>query len=130
MSLRFRGGERLQRGHGIGGIFRVIKSLFSPIIKSAGKTIAKAATSSTAKSIGNSVKDQLIESGLKIGSDILRGDDIEQSLKNEFKQVKRKAADVINDQATKLINSKRKKRRKQPKAPPKNIIKQKGDLFG
>ena len=61
---------------------------------------------------------------------MLRGDDIEQSLKNEFKEVKRKAADVIDDQATKLINSKRKKRRKQPKAKRKNIIKQKGDLFG
>ena len=132
MSLRFRGGERLQRGRGIGGILRLLKSLFSPIIKSAGKKIAKAATSSTAKSIGNSVKDQLIESGLKVGVDALRGENLEQSLKNEFKQVKRKAADVIDDHAIKHIKSKKKMVKKQKQHKPKKnpIIKRKGDLFG
>ena len=82
MSLRFSGGELLQRGRGVGGLLRFVKSLFSPFIRSAGKTIAKAAMSTTAKNIGNSVKDQLIESGLKIGSDVLRGEDMKKSLNN------------------------------------------------
>ena len=61
MSLRFRGGELLQRGRGIGGMLRrLFNSLFSPILKTAGKSITKAATSNTAKTIGNAVKDQLL----------------------------------------------------------------------
>ena len=51
MSLRFRGGERLQRGRGIGGLLRLLKSVFSPLVKSAGKTIVKAATSDTGKAV-------------------------------------------------------------------------------
>ena len=34
MSLRFRGGERLQRGRGIGGLLRLAKGLLKPILKS------------------------------------------------------------------------------------------------
>ena len=49
MSLRFKGGERLQRGRGIGGLLRLVKSLFSPIIRSVGKTAVKAATSKIGK---------------------------------------------------------------------------------
>ena len=33
MSLRFKGGERLQRGRGIGGLLRLVKSLFTPLVK-------------------------------------------------------------------------------------------------
>ena len=53
------------------------------------------------------VKDQLIESGLKIGSDVLRGEDIKKSLNNEFQHIKRKSADAIDDQATKIITKER-----------------------
>ena len=38
MTIRFRGGERLQRGRGIGGLLRLVKSVFSPLVKSFGKT--------------------------------------------------------------------------------------------
>ena len=130
MSLRFSGGELLQRGRGVGGLLRFVKSLFSPFIRSAGKTIAKAATSTTAKNIGNSVKDQLIESGLKIGSDVLRGEDMKKSLNNEFQHIKRKAADAIDDQATKMITKKRKINKKQHKVKNKFNVKKKGDIFG
>ena len=51
MSLRFKGGERLQRGRGIGGLLRLVKSLFTPLVKSAGKSIVKAATYNTGKAV-------------------------------------------------------------------------------
>ena len=66
MSLRFRGGERLQRGRGIGGLLRLAKGLFSPL----AKTIKKAVTSNTGKAIGKAVKNQLVESGANIASDV------------------------------------------------------------
>ena len=56
MSLRFRGGERLQRGRGIGGLLRLVKSVFAPLIRSAGKTIVKAATSDTGKQLLSNIK--------------------------------------------------------------------------
>jgi hypothetical protein len=49
MSLRFRGGERLQRGRGIGGLLRLAKSVFSPMIKTIGKTAMKAVNSKAGK---------------------------------------------------------------------------------
>ena len=107
MSLRFRGGERLQRGRGIGGLLRLFKSVFSPLVKSAGKTIVKAATSDTGKAVLRNIKDQAIDSAVKLTTDAMRGEDMGESLQNEIQQVKRKAADVIED-----VHSARKKQRK------------------
>ena len=53
MSLRFRGGERLQRGRGIGDLLRLVKSVFSPLVK----TVAKAAKSNIGKALGNALKE-------------------------------------------------------------------------
>ena len=135
MSLRFRGGERLQRGRGIGGLLRLFKSVFSPLVKSAGKTIVKAATSDTGKAVLRNIKDQAIDSAVKLTADAMRGEDMGESLQNEIQQVKRKAADVIED-----VHSARKKQRKaEPKqktkartrAKPALIqVKPKNDYFG
>ena len=135
MSLRFRGGERLQRGRGIGGLLRLFKSVFSPLVKSAGKTIVKAATSDTGKAVLRNIKDQAIDSAVKLTTDAMRGEDMGESLQNEIQQVKRKAADVIED-----VHSARKKQRKaepkqktkaRTKAKPALIqVKPKNDYFG
>ena len=95
MSLRFRGGVRLQRGRGIGGLLRLVKSLFTPLVKSAGKSIVKAATSNTGKAVLNSIKDQAIDSGIKLATDALRGEDMNESLQSELQTVKHKAADGL-----------------------------------
>lgn len=135
MSLRFRGGERLQRGRGIGGLLRLFKSVFSPLVKSAGKTIVKAATSDTGKAVLRNIKDQAIDSAVRLTTDAMRGEDMGESLQNEIQQVKRKAADVIEN-----VHSARKKQRKaepkqktkaRTKAKPALIqVKPKNDYFG
>ena len=135
MSLRFRGGERLQRGRGIGGLLRLFKSVFSPLVKSAGKTIVKAATSDTGKAVLRNIKDQAIDSAVKLTADAIRGEDMGESLQNEMQQVKRKAADVIEN-----VHSARKKQRKaepkqktkaRTKSKPALIqVKPKNDYFG
>ena len=114
MSLRFRGGERLQRGRGIGGLLRLLKSVFSPLVKSAGKTIVKAARSNTGKMIGNALKEQAIDSAVKLGDDAMRGEDMDVSLQNEMEHVKRKAADGIEN-----VHSIRKKQLLLKKVKPK-----------
>jgi len=131
MSIRFVGGEKLQKGRGIGGLLSsFVRSLFFPIVKSAGKGIAKVASSTTAKSIGNAVKDQILESGVKVGTDLLRGKNVKDSLKDEFHQVKRKAADLVEEHANKVIKKRPKVSRQQRKAKKVYTIKRKGDLFG
>jgi len=135
MSLRFRGGERLQRGRGIGGLLRLLKSVFSPLVKSAGKTIVKAATSDTGKAVLRNIKDQAIDSAVKLTADAIRGEDMDVSLQNEMQQVKRKAADVIEN-----VHSARKKQRKaEPKQktkartkakPALKLVKPMNDIFG
>ena len=125
MSLRFRGGERLQRGRGIGGLLRLFKSVFSPLVKSAGKTIVKAATSDTGKAVLRNIKDQAIDSAVKLTADAIRGEDMGESLQNEIQQVKRKAADVIEE-----VHSTRKKQRKAvPKQKTKARTKKKPTLI-
>ena len=59
MSIQFSGGERFQRGRGIGGLLRIAKNLFQPIVK----TIGRAVKSNTGRAIGNALKEQVIESG-------------------------------------------------------------------
>ena len=118
MSLRFRGGERLQRGRGIGGLLRLAKGLFSPL----AKTIKKAVTSNTGKAIGKAVKNQLVESGANIASDVLMGNDVKESMQREVQNARQNAAIGIQQIKRKNINkpvqqppSKKKKKIKQSK---------------
>ena len=100
MSLRFRGGERLQRGRGIGGLLRLAKGLFSPL----AKTIKRVVTSNTGKAIGKAVKNQLVESGANIASDVLMGNDVNESIQRELQNTRQNAAIGIQKIKRKNIN--------------------------
>ena len=51
MSLRFKGGNILQKGRGIGGLLRAASSLFKPLFRSVGSTALKVARSDVGKAI-------------------------------------------------------------------------------
>ena len=104
MSLRFKGGDLHQRGRGIGGFFRAIGSLFKPLMKSAGKTIVKAATSKAGKAIGESLKEQAINSAVNMTADVLRGNDLQESVSREYITARNNLADTIENN----VGSKRK----------------------
>ena len=119
MSLRFRGGDRLQRGRGIGGLLRLVKSVFSPLVK----TVAKAAKSNTGKALGNVLKEQAISSALNLTGDVIQGNNLKESLKNELKSGRetlgsaikgiRKRKNEMNDKKIvkqrKVVSTKKKK---------------------
>ena len=88
MLLRFRGGERLQRGRGIGGLLRLAKGLLKPVVKSAKEAI----TSNTAKAIGKAVANQMVESGANIATDALMGNDVNESVQREVQNAKQNVA--------------------------------------
>ncbi len=84
MGMHFVGGERIQRGRGIGGLLRIASKLFSPVAKIA-KQVLK---SDTGKKIVGAVKNQAINSSINIANDIAEGKNMKESLSNEFENVK------------------------------------------
>ena len=115
MSLRFRGGERLQRGRGIGGLLHLAKGLLKPVVKSAKEAI----TSNTAKAIGKAVANQMVESGANIATDALMGNDMNESMYRELQNTRQNAAVGVQN-LKRALQMKRtreppKKRKKKPK---------------
>ena len=122
MSLRFRGGERLQRGRGIGGLLRLAKGLFKPILKSAKEAI----TSNTAKAIGKAVTNQLVESGANIATDALMGNDINESMHRELQNTRQNAAVGVQNLKRGL---QQKRKREEPKKKKKAVKNSKYNNF-
>ena len=91
MYIRFSGGDRFQRGRGIGGILRLAKSLFKPVMRTVGKVVK----SNTGKAIGNAIKEQVIESGANLAVDALRGNNIRDGINREVKAFKQRGAKGI-----------------------------------
>ena len=93
MSLRFKGGNLLQKGRGIGGLLRAASSLFKPLFRSVGSTALKVARSDAGKAIGKVVKDQAISSAKNIALDTISGKNIKDSVNSEVKNVRKRVAD-------------------------------------
>ena len=88
MSIRFSGGERFQRGRGIGGLLRLAKGLFKPAIE----TIGRAVKSNTGKAVGRVLKKQAIETATNLATDILSGNSLKEGVEREVNNIKGKAA--------------------------------------
>ena len=88
MSIRFSGGERFQRGRGIGGLLRLAKGLFKPAIQ----TISKAVKSNTGKAIGRALKDQAISTGTNLLADIVAGNNLNEGINREVGNIRQNAA--------------------------------------
>ena len=114
MSLRFKGGNLLQKGRGIGGLLRAASSLFKPFFKTVGSTALKVARSNTGKAIGKALKEQALSSAKNIAIDTIRGENIRDSLDNEVSNVRKRVADNVEN----MLNSP-KKRKVVPKSKTK-----------
>lgn len=130
MGLYFVGGERLQKGKGIGGLMRFASKLFLPISRVAKKAIQ----SNAGKKIVDAVKEQAIDSSINIATDIAKGKDLKGSLSNELENVKdktkRKAVEIGLD----FLNEKSAKNRKKQlqKSSKKTKVNRRGkgrDIF-
>ena len=113
MSIRFKGGESLQRGRGIGGLLRLAKSVFSPIVKTLSKTAIKAVKSKSGKAVLGALKDQALTSGMNMAADAIRGNDLTESFQNEVAAVRQ----TVGDSVKSLVVPK--KKNKVPKKKPK-----------
>ena len=68
-------GRRLQRGHGIGGIFRALSRTLIPLGK-------KLLSSGAAKSVGRVARDEAIRVGSQTLADALAGENVGRALKH------------------------------------------------
>ena len=77
MGTFFRGGERIQRGRGvgIGGVLRMASKLFTPL----KNVVQKALSSKTGKKIISSVKEQAIDSSINLAKDLASGKDLKRT---------------------------------------------------
>ena len=122
MGAFFWGGERVQRGKGLGGFIRLASKLFTPLKKVAQKAL----TSNTGKKV---VKEQAIDSSINLAKDIASGKDLKTSLKDELSNIKgaakRKAIDIGLD----ILESQKKKKPKKQNIKFQRRKKQR-DIFG
>ena len=88
MSIQFSGGERFQRGRGIGGLLRLAKGLFKPAIESIGRVVR----SNTGQAIGNALKNQAIDTAKNLATDVLTGNNLKEGVKREVHNIKNRAA--------------------------------------
>lgn len=131
MGLFFHGGERIQRGRGIGGLFRFASKLFKPL----GTLAVKAVKSPAGKKIVNAVKNQAIDSSIKVAQDLVSGKSVKESLKDEFENVKETAkrkvlnlgTDYLRENNSGFLPKKEKKNPSSSRKKPK--LKRKRDIF-
>ena len=126
MGIYFDGGERLQRGRGIGGLLKLASKLFSPLARVAKKALQ----SNTGKKLANAVKEQAIESSINVASDLAKGKDLRQSFQDEFENAKasskKRAIDIGIDY---LKGSEKRKKRKKVSLKKNTRKKWKRDIF-
>ena len=124
MGTFFRGGERIQRGRGIGGVLRMATKLFTPL----KNIVQKVLSSDTGKKVISSVKDQAIDSSINLAKDLASGKNLKRSIADEMENVKdnvkRKAVDIGID----FLKDKKKKHPKTKKKVTRKSKKQK-DIF-
>ena len=97
MTLRFAGGQQLQRGRGIGGLLRLMKSVFAPIVKNVSRGVASAARSEGGKKLLNVLKEQAVNSTMNLAADTLRGSNVKDSFENEMNSLRKTMASTIDD---------------------------------
>ena len=93
--LKFKGAEILQRGRGIGGLLRLAKSIFSPLLRSIGKTAVKAATSQTGRKAVKILKEQALSSSLNVAADAVRGQNLKESGVREVNKLRTQLGNMI-----------------------------------
>ena len=83
----------VQKGYGIGGIFRSVAKIFRPIARNVTKVINQPEVQKVLKTIGK----ESASAGGELLLDSLRGNNIESKLNNRIKVAKRRIAESIQD---------------------------------
>ena len=86
--MYFRGGY-IQKGHGLGGIFKSVTKLFQPIARNIVKVANKPEVRKILKNVGRSAAD----TGRELLISSLKGEDVKPGLKRRIDVGKKKASE-------------------------------------
>ena len=87
----------IQKGYGLGGIFRSVVKFFKPMVHNATKILNKPEVKRVLKTVGK----ETLHGGSKVLLDSLRGNDIKSTLNKRISKAKQKISDSI-EQSIKL----------------------------
>ena len=125
MGVYFTGGERLQRGKGIGGLLKVASKLFSPLASLAKKAVR----SETGKQVLSAVKKQAIDSSINIANDIANGKSVKDSLDTELANVKQQTKRKAIELGSEFLQHTKQQKASSKKAKNKKKRRKKNDIF-
>ena len=98
----------IQRGHGLGSLFRSIGSFLIPVAKKifpAAKSVAKKVVKSqAAKNIAKELKDSAIDAGLNLAETALTGGDLKESAKAGFEGAKKRVTKAAKREIDKKVS--------------------------
>ena len=110
---------RLQRGRGLGGLFKNFAKLASPFFATAAKSAKQVVKSDAGKRMLKSIKQQAIESGSNVLQDVIEGKDLGESVTSEFDDVRGKVRKAATRALSNLGNRKRKAKTVKQQTPSK-----------
>lgn len=99
----------IQRGRGLGSLFGSLFRSVVPVVSKFGRSIV---SSPVTKSIGSALKNSALETVGSVGADLLRGEDLSQTLDKNLAQARNKVADALEKSTKQPPNKKRKKTKK------------------
>ena len=79
------------------GFFRGLISLFKPALKQVGNSVFKIAKSDAAKSIAKTISHQALDTTINMSCDAIQGNDFNDSIQREMKNIKRTGGDIHDD---------------------------------
>jgi len=91
-------GRMLQRGNGLGGLFRSLGRTLVPLAK-------KAFTSEAARAAGRLARDEAIRLGTSTAADALAGENVGQALEKHAAQARKRAAAKIRQAGEEAANA-------------------------
>ena len=83
----------IQKGYGLGGIFRGVAKFFRPIAKNIIKSINTPGVKNVLKTVGK----ETLNTGSELLIDSLKGNDIESKLEQRIQKAKKRITDSIED---------------------------------
>ena len=112
MSVRFRRGERLQRGCGIVSLLQLVKSVLPPLVKSLKQTALNVDRSNKTQKHIASIQEEALSTAANMTADVIRGNDLNKRLKKEGSAVRQTAGNVVQNIVGSKNNMKHKKHSK------------------
>lgn len=87
--IRHFDGPYYQNGAGFGGIFRGLVKYFTPLAETVKNSMKNPLTQKIVK--------EVVNTGVKIGSDVFAGKDFKQAAKENLRQAKKRVAETVID---------------------------------